>query len=142
MERSRIIEIVVLGLWLLIVLVLILRSKEPTQFVPNSYEESEKLVSKKYDVRKITVIDGNTFDLSLSDDLTGGISRVLGEIPVKAISESKRKVVELLNRVQNPRVKLSKRMGDGRWIIEMTFSLDGKDVEFLSWMKENNLIYN
>lgn len=143
LNKSKIIEIVVLGLWLLIALVLILRSKEATQFVPPISDQPSNLIAKKYDIKKITVVDGNTFDLSLrSSSGEDGMSRVLGEIPLKATIDARKKVIELLNKAQNPRVILDKKLNDGKWIVEITLSLDGKDINLTTWMKENNLIYN
>jgi hypothetical protein len=141
--KSKIIEIVVLGLWLLIALVLIFRSKESTQFVPPISEQPSNLLSKKYDVKKITVIDGNTFDLSIRNSLSEDLmARILGEIPLKATIDAKKKVIELLNKVENPIVFLDKKLDNGKWIIEISFSLEGKDIQLTSWMKENNLVYN
>jgi len=141
--KSKIIEIVVLGLWLLIALVLIFRSKESTQFVPPISEQPSSLLSKKYDVKKITVIDGNTFDLSIRNSLSEDLmARILGEIPLKATIDAKKKVIELLNKVENPIVFLDKKLDNGKWIIEISFSLEGKDIQLTSWMKENNLVYN
>lgn len=143
MFKSKIIEIVVLGLWLLIALVLIFRSKESTQFVPPISEQPSSLLSKKYDVKKITVIDGNTFDLSIRNSLSEDLmARILGEIPLKATIDAKKKVIELLNKVENPIVFLDKKLDNGKWIIEISFSLEGKDIQLTSWMKENNLVYN
>ena len=132
-----------MGLWLLIALVLIFRSKESTQFVPPISEQPSSLLSKKYDVKKITVIDGNTFDLSIRNSLSEDLmARILGEIPLKATIDAKKKVIELLNKVENPIVFLDKKLDNGKWIIEISFSLEGKDIQLTSWMKENNLVYN
>ena len=100
-------------------------------------------MSKKYDVKKITVIDGNTFDLSIRNSLSEDLmARILGEIPLKATIDAKKKVIELLNKVENPIVFLDKKLDNGKWIIEISFSLEGKDIQLTSWMKENNLVYN
>jgi hypothetical protein len=47
-----------------------------------------------------------------------------------------------LNKVENPIVFLDKKLDNGKWIIEISFSLEGKDIQLTSWMKENNLVYN
>jgi hypothetical protein len=64
--KSKLIEIVVLGLWLLIAVVLFIRLQPSTQYVPPSGNTviPEK---KSYDVKKISIIDGNTFDLILNE---------------------------------------------------------------------------
>ena len=139
MNKSKIIELTVFGLWLLIALILYLRLRDTTQFVPQVQEYSIDLSAKSYLVKQITVIDGNTFDLSLRDDL---VSRVLGELPLKSTTDARKKVIEVLNKAANPRVVLNKKKDDGKWLIDLTVSLEGKDVDLKDWMKQNNLVYN
>jgi hypothetical protein len=135
--KSKLIEIVVLGLWLLIAVVLFIRLQPSTQYVPSSGNTfiPEK---KSYDVKKISIVDGNTFDLILNDD---SFSRILAEIPVKTVLESRKKLIDLFNNCEKPRVVLKKKDSDGKWVVDFYIHINSKEIDLIDWMRSNNLVY-
>ena len=128
-----------LGLWLLIAVVLFIRNQNATVISLPPILNENVISSRIYDVKKISVIDGNTFDLLLKDD---SVSRILAQLPVKGVGESKKKIVELLNHCEKPKVFLKEKEKDGKWIVDMTVQVDSKEINIVDWLKTNNLIYN
>lgn len=98
--------------------------------------ESEK--GKKYDVRKVTVLRGDTFDLTMKDKDN---TRILGKLSVMATDNAKEKVLDVLNHSTNPRVVLREKQSDGRWTIDFYFTNNGKEVNLVEWLSSNNLVY-
>lgn len=137
MGKSKLIEIVVLGLWLLIAVVLFVRLQPSAQYVPSS---PEGIINpeKSYDVKKISIVDGNTFDLILNDN---SVSRILAEIPVKTVLEAKKKLIDLFNNCEKPRVVLKKKDSDGKWIVDFYIHINSKEIDLIDWMRSNNLVY-
>ena len=102
-------------------------------------KESGALKSgKEFSVRRIAVIDGSTYDVLLKDDDS---TRVLCELDVKATSDAKSKVLDLLNASQQPNLKLVKRQDNGKWLVDMSVTENGRQVNLSAWLKENKLVY-
>lgn len=143
MERRRVIEIVIIGLWLTIAVVLYLhysRNREsppvPEKLAVPTVPDSEK--GKKYDVSKVTVLRGDTFDLTMKDTAN---TRILGKLSVMATDNAKAKVLDVLNHSTNPRVVLREKQPDGRWTIDFFFTNGGKEHNMVEWLSSNNLVY-
>lgn len=92
------------------------------------------------DVRRIEVIEGNEFDLTLADE-----RRINGLIDVKVPAEAKKKVLEFLNRSYNPRVIL-KSQQNGKWIVQLYVTADSPDgpveIDLATWLRENGLSFD
>lgn len=136
MDKRKIIEIVVFSLWFAIAVLLYFRTSTK-DLKDNKTEITQTQIETKVDVKKITVIDGNTFDLSLNDH---NLDRVLAVLPVKATTEAKIKVIDLLNTSSNPKVILKTKTGD-RWLVEIFFNNNGKEHSMSEWLVQNNLVY-
>jgi len=144
MERRRVIELVVIGLWLTIAVVLFLHyGRDNTKVAPlpdklavPTVPDSEK--GKKYDVRKVTVLRGDTFDLTMKDKDN---TRILGKLSVMATDNAKEKVLDVLNHSTNPRVVLREKHSDGRWTVDFFFTSNGKEFNMVEWLSTNNLVY-
>lgn len=144
MERSRLIEWVIVGLYLFIaVIVFINHSKDnqkiipiPKQLILSIVPESKK--DHKYNVRKIIVLRGDNFDLTMKDENN---TRILGKLSVMATDNAKEKVLDLLNHSINPRVILREKQPDGRWIIDFSFTNNDKELDLVQWLISNNLVY-
>lgn len=136
-HRRRIIELVVLGLWLAIGAVIFYGKKDavPDKILPQ-YPKSE--AGKDYEVSKITVLRGDSFDVTLKD---GNDSRILAKLPVMAVENSKGKVIDVLNHSTKPRVVLRDKQSDGRWMIDLFFEQDGKEINLSDWLASNKLVY-
>lgn len=143
MGRRRIIELVVLGLWLAIAVVLYIHNKNqqnnptpvPDKLLPQ-IPESE--VGKQYEVKKVTVVRGDSFDLTIKD---GNDSRILARLSVAAVENAKGKVLDVLNHCTKPRVVLREKQPDGRWTIDFFFTSEGKEINLADWLAANKLVY-
>jgi hypothetical protein len=144
MERRRIIELVIVGLWLTIAVVLFIHYQKdnnkvvpiPDKLVAPTVPESEK--GKRFDVRKVTVLRGDSFDIIMKDE---GNTRILGKLPVMATEDAKGKVLDLLNHSTNPKVVLREKQPDGRWTIDFFFVSNGTEMNLSEWLSSNNLVY-
>lgn len=139
MGRRRIIELVVFGLWLMIALVLYLNHQSDSPVsdkllpqIPNTE------VGKHYEIKKITVVSGDSFDLVLKD---GEDSRILAKLSVSAVDGAKGKVLDVLNHSIKPRVVLREKQPDGRWLIDLFFTNGGKEINLSNWLVINKLVY-
>ncbi len=142
MGKNKVLEILIFGIWLLVVAMLVVRyaaskreSVVPDFVVPRDVPES--ISGKRLAVKRIVVVDGDTYDLVLRD----GERRVLVDLDVAAASEIKQKVTSLLNKSMSPEVLLEKKGADGRWIGKIFVKLDGRDTDLSSWLRENKLTY-
>lgn len=90
----------------------------------------------RYDVRRITVLRGDTFDITLSNN-----SRVLAKLPIMAVEEAKKKVLDLFNHGSSPRVVLREKQPDGRWVVELYLTHSGTEVNLTEWLESNKLVY-
>lgn len=138
LKNSKVIELTVLGLWLLIVIVLVLRNKSQDILHNSTNNHIEVETDKKYYIKKVTVIDANTYDLSLKDDI---VKRVVACLSVKATSDSKKKIIELLNNSYKPQVLLKQKNADGKWIVDIILNHDDKLINLSEWLIDNNLVY-
>lgn len=140
MERKRIIELILVGLWLTIAIVLTIRYTEyqvlpvPEKLTIPTLPDSQK--GKRYDVKKITVLRGDSFDFTLKEN-----ERVLGKLNLNATEDAKSKVIDLLNHISSPVIVLQEKQSDGRWIIDLLFIKDEKEINLSSWLISNNLVY-
>lgn len=142
MGKNKVLEILIFGIWLLVVAMLLVRyaaskreSAVPDFVVPRDVPES--ISGKRLAVKRIVVVDGDTYDLVLRD----GERRVLVDLDVAAASEIKQKVISMLNKSMSPEVLLEKKGADGRWIGKIFVKLDGRDTDLSSWLRENKLTY-
>ena len=142
MGKNKVLEILIFGIWLLVVAMLLVRyaaskreSAVPDFVVPRDVPES--ISGKRLAVKRIVVVDGDTYDLVLRD----GERRVLVDLDVAAASEIKQKVISMLNKSMSPEVLLEKKGADGRWIGKIFVNLDGRDTDLSSWLRENKLTY-
>ena len=142
MGHRRIIELVIVGLWLTIATVLFIHYSRdkgappvPESLVPPVFHPEK---GKKYEVRKLTVLRGDSFDLTIKDNDT----RILAKLPVTATENAKSKVLDLLNHCTNPKVVLRDRQPDSHWTIDFYFTnTEGKEVNLVEWLSSNNLVY-
>lgn len=139
MDRKRVFEILVVGLYISIAVALYIRSdkKNITLQVPIVSSEDFTKSGKNYKVKKVTVLKGDTFDLTL---LPEG-NRIIGKLALVATSDAKSKVLDLLNSGERPRVVLKNRNSEGYWEIDFFFFLNSKEINLSEWIVSNNLVY-
>ena len=92
---------------------------------------------KFFDVKKIVVIRGDYFDLTLKEDDI----HFFGKLSVITKEDAKIKVLELLNNTTKPKVVLREKQKNGCWIVDF-FVLDkNKEINLVEWLSSNNLVY-
>lgn len=144
MGRRRLLEIVTIGLWLTIAVVFYLhytRNADTSLPVPEKLilpELSQSMAGKTYDVKKIIVLRGDSFDITLKDDSE---TRVLGVLSVSATEDAKQKVIDLLNNSLKPKVVLSKKQSDNRWLVNIFVEVNEKQISLSEWLESNKLVY-
>jgi hypothetical protein len=144
MNRKNAIEILILGLWLIIALILFVYYNKSNKFIPplpdafNVPSISDSSKGKKFDLKRVIVLRGDTFDLTLNDK---DDTRILGKLAVVATDEAKKKVYDLLNHSTNPKVLLYEKQSDGRWIVDLTIQNQKEEINLLKWLNSNNLVY-
>lgn len=141
MERRRILEIVIFGLWLMIAVVLVIDQNFDTNAtipIPEELKNDSGLSGKKHDVKRISVLSGDSFDIVLKDQKS---TRILGKLNLNATQNAKKEVLDLLNNVTNPKVFLESKQVDGKWIVNIYFTQDGKEKTITDWLVSKNLVY-
>lgn len=141
MERRRILEIVIFGLWLMIAVVLVIDQNFDTNAtipIPEELKNDSGLSGKKHDVKRISVLSGDSFDIVLKDQKS---TRILGKLNLNATQNAKKEVLDLLNNVTNPKVVLESKQVDGKWIVNIYFTQDGKEKTITDWLVSKNLVY-
>lgn len=145
MRQSKILEILLLGLWLLIAVCFFYKYRAPGKDpikIPPALEMPDIALSykgKSFDVRRVSVQSGSAFDLTLKDDK---VVRILADLSVRGTAESKQKVVDLLNSATQPRIVLRDRKLDGRWVVDLFVKQSGVEVNVTDWLQKNKLVYN
>jgi hypothetical protein len=141
MERRRILEIIIFGLWLMIAVVLVMDQNFDTNAtipIPEELKVDKNLSGNKYNIKRISVLSGDSFDIVLKDQKS---TRILGKLNVNATQNAKQEVLELLNHVTNPKVVLESKQVDGKWIVNIYFTQDGKEKTITEWLVSKNLVY-
>lgn len=136
MWRRRIIECTILGLYLLIVVVLIFKKDHSIDHNLPTVPILNLPVQEKQEVRRVSVLRGDFFDLTLKDD-----SHVLAKLSVNAIDEAKAKVLTLLNHCTNPKIVLREKQSDGHWTIDFFVTENNQEINITEWLISNNLVY-
>ena len=123
-------KIVILGLWFAIAIAIYIeKDKKHIILIP-----SPEL--KTYEIQKVIVVSGDTFDLSLRDG-----RRILAKLSVSTVDSAKGKVVDILNHCTNPRVILLEKQPDGSWKVDFFFTHEDKEINLSSWLVANKLVY-
>ena len=139
MDNKRLFDLIVLGLWLLTASVFYVQNGIRTQDRMPIPEKSSFVLqpNKELEIKKISVIKGDLFELTLKDQSS---SRIFAKLPINAIDDSKRKVVKILREVVSPRVFLVEKKQDGRWIVNIFFLLENQESNLVDWLEQNNLV--
>lgn len=100
--------------------------------VPNNFGFDPKT----FEVKRVHVLRGDQFDIVLDDD-----SRVLAKLKVSASDAAKPKVIDLLNRCENPKVRLLNKQPDGSWLVDFFVTENGKEVDLAAWLSDKKLVF-
>ena len=91
-----------------------------------------QIFSEKYDVKRIRVIEGNEFDLLLTDG-----RRIHARLQVKTPQEAKDRVVTRINLSTEPQVILHEQIKEGTWVVDLVFN----EGSLTDWLYEEGLVW-
>lgn len=142
MTSKKAMEVVILLLWFFIAASLFFVDKQK-QIISDppieQFDNDEKIETvQKFDVKKIVVISSNSYDFTLKDEKN---TRIIAKLSVLVTEDAKQKIIDLLNNVETPKVKLKEKQEDGKWIVDLFYTVNGQEQSFSSWLEEKNLVY-
>lgn len=143
MSSRKILEVIVVGLWLMIAVSIFVVDRQKHEPAPDppiaEFDNDKKIeIKEKIYLKKIIVISANSFDLTLKDEKS---TRILAKLDVVVAEEAKQKIIDLLNSITAPQLKLIKKQGDGKWVADIFFDLEGQNQNLRSWLESKNLVY-
>jgi xanthosine utilization system XapX-like protein len=109
----------------------------PTVVAPP--DVTDNVAGKTYPIKRIQVLKGDYFDITISEEKSD--KRILGKLSVLATEDSKTKVLDLMNHCSQPKVTLKSKDSEGRWIVEINFVHESKEVNLTQWLTQNGLTY-
>lgn len=112
------------------------RQEEPVISAPPDVKDNE--IGKTYPIKRIQVLKGDYFDITTA---TEPEKRVLAKLSVLATEDSKTKVLDLMNHCTQPKVTLKSKDSEGRWVVDVAFAHEGKDIILSQWLTQNGLTY-
>jgi hypothetical protein len=65
----------------------------------------------------------------------------MAKLKVSATDSAKPKVIDLLNRCQNPKVRLVQKQPDGTWLVDFLITESGKEVDLAAWLSDKKLVF-
>lgn len=143
MLPRKALEVVIAGLWILIALSIFFVDKTegltPVDPPIEQFDNDKPIeVQQKISIKKIIIISANSFDLTLKDQEN---TRVLTRLKVNVADEAKQKLIDLFNTISNPQVQLLEKQADGKWAVEIFFTIDQQEQNLVSWLESKNLVY-
>lgn len=142
MGQKRIVEIIFLGLWIIIAFSIFvyynIKYNETLEIPKELKIKNDLEINNIYKKKKITVLQGDLFDVSVHDNEK---SRLLCKLNLNAVDNSKNSVLNLFNNSFNPRMRLIRKDIDGKWFVEIFLTNNGKDIDLSKWLFEQNLVY-
>jgi hypothetical protein len=135
--NNKIFDLIVFGVWLTLAIVVHYydangEDNATIQRIVGIYNPSPDSL---YDVHKVTVLQGNKFDLWLS-----GGHRIVGQLPVSTIDGTKDKVIDLFNECSSPKVKLKKQEQE-HWNVDLVCFYHGRKINLADWLVENKMAF-
>ncbi|MEI7485966.1 MAG: hypothetical protein WCJ72_00935 [Chryseobacterium sp.] len=89
-------------------------------------------------IKQIKIISTDRYEVTF---LSKGESVCIdGHLNYKIKSDSKNKIINLLNSIESPMLLIVDKNGFD-YTIEIIFKQNGKDIKFSEWLKYNKLIY-
>ena len=112
------------------------KQEEPVISAPPDVQDNE--AGKTYPIKRIQVLKGDYFDITIAAEPE---KRVLAKLSVLATEDSKTKVLDLMNHCTQPKVTLKSKDSEGRWVVDVAFVHEGKDIILSQWLTQNGLTY-
>lgn len=102
-----------------------------TPFVKAGLREGQE-----YKVETIRVQKGHEFEIKLYD-----VGWIKGFLEKKTPVLSRKPVIELINSSTNPKVILVEELDNG-WTVAIKLTVDGQEIDLISWLKSQGLLFN
>lgn len=98
----------------------------------------DRLIGRTYKVNHIGVISGHEFDIKLESG-----KRIHALLDVITAPEARDEVVRVLNKAQDPHVRLIGR-DESNWHVELYFRIDGsgREINFSDWLRQQGLVWD
>lgn len=135
MESRKILQIVILGLWMTIAWVVVIKPKK-SELTKPEIQETSSLSGKTFNVKRIAVKSGHQFDIVLQDD-----TKIIGSLNLLSTENSKFAVSDFLHKISLPKVKLKNKKSNGEWQIDFMYTENGEEKSLEDWLNSENLVY-
>jgi len=91
---------------------------------------------QEYKVETIRVQKGHEFEIKLHD-----VGWIKGFLEKKTPVLARKPVIELINSSTNPRVILVEEL-DNSWTVTIKLTVDGQEIDLISWLESQGLLFN
>jgi hypothetical protein len=93
-------------------------------------------VGQEHKIEAIRVQKGHEFEIKLYD-----VGWIKGVLEKKTPALSRKPVIELMNASTKPRVILLEEL-DNLWVVNIKSTVDGQEIDLISWLKSQDLLFN
>lgn len=91
---------------------------------------------QEYKIETIRVQKGHEFEIKIH-----GMGWIKGYLLKKTPVLSRKSVIDLFNSASNPRVILFEEL-DNAWIVGIKLTVDDQEVNLISWLEDQGLLFN
>ena len=102
------------------------------------YHQPSKPISnlgRLYKVSSIRLLANDMFEITMADS---GSTTVIGRLAGGIKSGSRNKILNMLNKAENPRFFVTGKSGETP-LVDFIFILDGNEIKFSDWLQSNRL---
>jgi len=134
--QNRVFDFIILGLWILIAVVLYVQvdlAKNGAPIIAKSLSLSEEEI----DIRKISILGDNLFDLVLEDQSSS--MSIVGKIDCDAINCTDSELRDLFRKATKPKAVLIQKQSNDVWLLKINFTLGNKRTSLGSWLNSRRV---
>lgn len=128
--NKRLFDLIVLGLWLLIAIVVYIRGDIYT----NGYKAINASIlssEKEIPIEQIFVLDSNLFEIVFAENSKTIISKVDSDVDL-----SRDEMILLFKKIKDPRFVFIFKNPNDTWLVKINFFLDGRRTSLDKWILE------
>lgn len=90
----------------------------------------------KYKIESVRVQQPHEFEIKIYD-----VGWIKGQLREKAPMLARKPVIELFNNATDPKVILVEKV-DNTWLIDIKLTVNAKEIDLVSWLKEQGFLFN